>query len=124
MKEIIVSSLPKTWLIDLDGTIVKHNGYLENGHDTFLEGAKEFLQSIDVEDTIIFLTSRMESEKFLTMNFLNKHRIRYNHIIFNLPYGERLLINDKKISGLKTALAMNVTRDEAFQLKFSVDESL
>jgi len=24
-----LSSLPKTWIIDLDGTILKHNGYKE-----------------------------------------------------------------------------------------------
>ena len=26
-EKIIVSSLPKTWILDLDGTIVKHNGW-------------------------------------------------------------------------------------------------
>lgn len=43
-KEIMVSSLPKTWILDLDGTIVKHNGYKIDGKDTLLQGAKQFFQ--------------------------------------------------------------------------------
>lgn len=37
-----MSALGKTWLFDLDGTIVKHNGYKLDGHDTLLSGAKNF----------------------------------------------------------------------------------
>ena len=62
-KEIIVSSLPKTWILDLDGTIVKHNGYKIDGKDTLLQGAKEFFQSIADEDMIVFITSRDKKYK-------------------------------------------------------------
>lgn len=27
MNEIVISQLGHTWILDLDGTIVKHNGY-------------------------------------------------------------------------------------------------
>ena len=37
--EIEMSILPKTWILDLDGTIVKHNGYIEDGFDTLLKEA-------------------------------------------------------------------------------------
>ena len=58
-EKIIVSALPKTWILDLDGTIVKHNGYKDDGTDTFLDGAEEFLSGIAKEDMIVFLTSQI-----------------------------------------------------------------
>ena len=39
--EMILSTLPKTWILDLDGTILKHNGYRTDGRDTVLPGAGE-----------------------------------------------------------------------------------
>jgi hypothetical protein len=38
-------NLGHTWFIDLDGTILKHNGYLTN-NDELLPGVKEFWNSI------------------------------------------------------------------------------
>ena len=32
-----LSKLPHTWILDLDGTIVKHNGYKLDGKDSLLE---------------------------------------------------------------------------------------
>lgn len=66
-EKIIVSALPKTWILDLDGTIVKHNGYKDDGTDTFLDGAEEFLSGIAKEDMIVFLTSRTDREKDLSL---------------------------------------------------------
>lgn len=119
-----VSSLAKTWIIDLDGTLVKHNGYRIDGTDRWLNGAKEFLNSIAKEDKIIFLTSRKEEEKEITQNFLKEHNIRYDNIIYNVPYGERILINDKKPSGLVTAIAVNTERDIFMEDQFQVNEYL
>ncbi len=123
-KEIIVSSLPKTWILDLDGTIVKHNGYKIDGKDTLLEGAKQFLQGIANEDMIIFITSRAEKYKKETEEFLQKNNIRYNNIIYNAPYGERILINDRKPSGLHMAKAINPKRDEFMTEKIVIDKKL
>ena len=41
---MILSTLSKTWIFDIDGTLVKHNGYKLDGRDTLLEGAKEYSQ--------------------------------------------------------------------------------
>jgi hypothetical protein len=38
-----------------------------------------------------------------------------NHIIFNLPLGERIVVNDKKPAGLETAVAWNVERNKGFK---------
>lgn len=119
-----VSPLGKTWILDLDGTLVKHNGYKIDGKDTWLEGAEEFLSNIPETDKIVFLTSRTDNEKKITEKFLAEHDIRYNDIVYNAPYGERILVNDKKPSGLLTAIAVNTDRDKFMQDIFEVSEEL
>ena len=57
-QELILSTLPKTWIFDLDGTLLKHNGYKLDGKDTLLDGVKEYLDELPKEDKIIILTSR------------------------------------------------------------------
>jgi len=123
MKKIRISNLHKVWLIDIDGTIVKHNGYL-NGKEEFLSGAKEFLDSIPPSDKIIFLTSRKEKFKEETLRFLKDNMIRFDFIIFDLPEGERILINDIKPGGLKTAICVNVKRDSSWDICFEIDQGL
>lgn len=125
MREVIrVSPLGKTWILDLDGTIVKHNGYRLDGYDTLLPGAKEFLSNIGPDDMVIFLTSRGEDIMDATVNFLHAENIRYDHIIWKAPYGERIIVNDKKPSGLKTAVAINTPRDSIPEVCIQVDTSL
>lgn len=119
-----LSPLGHTWILDLDGTIVKHNGYKIDGYDTFLPGAKEFLDGIPDMDFIVFLTSRKEDSQQLTLNFLEQEKIRYDRIVFGAPYGERILINDRKPSGLPMAFAINTDRDKMCNTEFVIDQSL
>ena len=112
--KLVLSTLPKTWIFDLDGTLVKHNGYLLDGEDSLLPGAKEFLDNLPVEDMILILTSRTEEYREKTLNYLKSKGIRYDFILFNAPMGERVLLNDRKPSGLKTALAFNLERDSFY----------
>lgn len=124
MGRITLSALPHTWLIDLDGTILKHNGYKNEGEDVFLPGAREFLQSIPDYDIIIFLTSRDEDIAEATESFLRANGIKFAKIIYSLPYGERILINDSKPSGLETAISINRSRDCSMDLTIEIDEFL
>jgi FMN phosphatase YigB (HAD superfamily) len=110
-KKLILSTLPKTWIFDLDGTIVKHNGYKLEGKDTLLKGAKEYIQSIPAEDKIVLLTSRTDAYKAETIRFLKLNFIRFDEILFNMPMGERIVINDRKPSGIDMAIAINCDRD-------------
>lgn len=119
-----LSPLPKTWIFDLDGTLVKHNGYKIDGRDTFLAGAKEFLSSLPEEDMILFVTSRPKDVAAETEKFLRGAGVRYNGIIYGAPYGERILVNDKKPSGLMTAMAVNLERDEFELPEISLNEKL
>ena len=119
-----LSPLAHTWILDLDGTIVKHNGYLTDGYDTFLDGAEAFLKSIPKQDMIIFLTSRSEMEREKTKEFLAKNQISYKTIIFEAPYGERIVINDCKPSGLRMAVAVNCERDGKESFDYKINEQL
>lgn len=119
-----VSSLAKTWILDIDGTIVKHNGYKTDGEDSFLEGAEKFLKEIPERDMVIFITSRTDAEREITEKFLKEHDIRYNTIIYNAPYGERIMLNDAKPSGLATALGYTTKRDEFCKILFETDNAI
>ena len=113
MKKIkLTKNLSHTWFIDVDGTIVKHNGYKINKTDTLLSGVKQFFKKIPRKDKIILTTSRSKKNSIKTILFLKKHKIKFHKIIFDLPYGERILINDiKPKNKLKTAISINVKRD-------------
>lgn len=109
---IVMSTLPKTWIFDLDGTLLKHNGYKIDGVDTLLNGAREYIESIPSEDKIIILTSRTDEYREMTLGFLEENNIRYDEIMFNVPMGERIIVNDRKPSGLDMAIAINLNRDK------------
>lgn len=111
-EELILSTLPKTWIFDLDGTMVKHNGYKIDKKDTLLPGVKEFLGTIPEDDYILILTSRTSKYRELTLDFLKKNKVRYNEIIFDIPLGERIVLNDRKPSGINMSVAINLKRDE------------
>ena len=123
-EEIRVSPMPKTWILDLDGTVLVHDGPYIIGKDEFLPGADEFLQSIPEKDMIIFLTARGEWEKAHTLKFLKDNHVRYDHIIFGAGQGERILINDNKPDGLVTAVAVNTTRDRFCRTNFVTDHNM
>lgn len=109
------SNLNKTWIFDLDGTLVKHNGYLL-GEDELLAGVRDFFDlNIKKEDYVLILTARKKAYQSITEEFLKKNMIRYDQIIFDLPHGERIIFNDIKDSGLKTAFSFNLKRNNGLQ---------
>ena len=124
MDKLTLSTLGHTWIFDLDGTIVKHNGYRIDGQDSFLLGAKEFLKRLPKKDMIVFITSRTDESREITEEFLLKNGIHYDHIIFNAPYGERILFNDNKPSGLRMGVALNKKRDEELKVDLVEDKTL
>ena len=110
-----------TWFIDLDGTILKHNGYILDKKDSLLTGVIKFFNNIPKRDKIILTTSRKKNYITKTKKFLQKNKIRFDQIIYDLPYGERILINDiKPKNKLKTAMSINLKRDTGlFKYKIS-----
>ena len=125
MNTLTISNMKHTWLIDIDGTIFKHNGYKDVGGDEMLPGVLELWNSIPENDTIILLSARKQSDKNTTLAAMDNFGLRYDFAIFDLPYGERILINDKKPKGLETALSLNINRDEGMSdINITVDKSL
>lgn len=123
-EKLRLSPLPKTWILDLDGTLVKHNGYLLDGKDTLLPGVKEVFSQFGPEDMVLIVTSRDRRYQDITETFLQEQHIRYNAIIYNAPYGERIVVNDSKPSGLVMARAVPVQRDQGVSFSFEVDKDL
>ncbi len=122
--EIEMTALNKTWILDLDGTLVKHNGYKLDGKDTLLENAEALLERIGKEDMVIIVTSRELKYKEITETFLREKGIRYDHIIYGAPYGERILINDRKPSGREMAFSIGIERDVLPDIKIKENENL
>jgi hypothetical protein len=122
--KLILSPLSHTWILDLDGTLVEHNGYRKYGRDVLLNNAHTLLDSIPADDMIVIITSRTDEYKEMTEAFLAEENIRYDAIIYNAPYGERILVNDCKPSGLETAVAVNVIRDALPETNIVIDEKL
>lgn len=122
--DLVLSPLNKTWIFDFDGTLVEHNGY-KTGEDHFLPGAKEFLLQIPNEDYILILTAREKEAASQTEEFLSRHGIRYDNILYEMPMGERLLFNDSKPSGLKMSYAVERLRNQGLEnVRVEIDESL
>lgn len=118
------SPLNKTWILDVDGTLVKHNGYKIDGYDTLLNGVKEFFEQLSPDDKVVLLTAR--KEKFLPAleNFLKENNIRYDYLLTDMPAGERILVNDRKPSGLDMAFAINKDRDTTLNIAYKINNEL
>ena len=84
-EKIVLSTLSKTWIFDLDGTLVKHNGYLIDGVDTILPGVREYLKELPEDDKILIVTSRAEEYRLMTECFLAENCIRYDAILYGMP---------------------------------------
>lgn len=119
-----LSALPKTWVIDVDGTIVPHNGHLRTEGDMLLPGVKAFFEQLPEDDVIVLLTARTIVHRAALEQFLRREGIRFNALLCGMPTGERILINDRKPSGLPTAFAVNRQRDSAWDVSVEIDEAL
>ena len=110
--------LLNTWFVDIDGVIFPHNGYLSKGDgecEEPLPGVVQFFNSLDSEDKIILCTARKEHFRQRTERSLTAAGIRYDILIMELPTGKRILINDRKDSGMNTAFAVNIARNEGLK---------
>jgi hypothetical protein len=124
MTQITVSTLAHTWLIDVDGTLLVHNGHLHGG-DRLLPGVQAFWAKIPPDDMIVLLSARHEHEREAALALLDAAGLRYDQALFGLPRGERVLINDNKPGGLVTALAVCLARDEGLaNLDVTLDPTL
>lgn len=121
---LTLSTLPHTWILDADGTLCVHNGYPQ-GEDKLLPGVKEFFASLPKEDmAVVLITSRRKDCREAFRCFLQGEGVRFNHIIYGAPMGERILVNGEKPSGLCTAYAISKQRDAALEVNFIIDKEV
>ena len=111
-------------MLDIDGTLVKHNGYKIDGYDTLLDGVKEFFANLSPDDKVVMLTARKEEYLEDLKKFLKENNLRYDYLLTDMPMGERILINDRKPSGLDMAFSVNKNRDDYFKIDFLIKEKL
>lgn len=123
-KTIVISPLAHTWVLDFDGTLVVHNGY-KHGTDRWLPGALDFLRSIPQGDYILIVTAREAAARRQTEDFIRAFGVRYDDIKFEMPMGERILVNDNKPSGLCCAYSIAVSRNQGLEgVRVRIDENL
>lgn len=111
-----LDSRPKTILLDIDGTILKHQGRLDRvlRQTELLPGTLEKLHEWDQRGYhLILLTGRRESQRAETERQLAALGIYYDHLIMGLGGGVRVLINDAKPGSEEaTAIAITLPRDQ------------
>lgn len=104
----------KSWFFDLDGTLMEYNNPFRGEPDRLLPGVKELWSALGDDDMIVLTTARPSSMRDATVDFLRQSGIRYDHIIFDLPRGERIIVNDKKPEVEQTAYAWIVERNKGY----------
>ena len=101
-----------TLLVDLDGTLVFHNEKPLEDRDVFLPGAIEWLKDARRKGYFIVLTTaRAYTACLPIMKVLKGRGFIFDRILFELPTGPRILINDEAEAGVVKATAHNVPRN-------------
>ena len=106
-------NLNHTWFFDMDGTVVKVNATPYH-NDELLPGVQELWASIPEDDVIVITTARASEFKETTLKILDDNNLRYDHTLFDLAHGERIVVNDNKEHGLQCAIAWNVKRNGGY----------
>lgn len=113
---VTIDNRPKTLIIDIDGLICEHQPLRQNTREIsqlkLLAGTPEKFEEWDKKGyRIILITGRRESMRKATEKQLANCGIFYDQLIMGIGGGARVLINDEKPDGTKTAFAINVPRN-------------
>lgn len=107
-----------TIFIDLDGTIIKHQGPPWSAPMELLPGVQEYFATWRFKEAkVIITTGRPEHLRAFTQQGLMDLKLHYDQLIMGLTSGTRILINDlKPYDPVKaTAIARNLRRDEGLK---------
>ena len=107
---------PKTIFCDIDGTLVTHGKPTDAAHPDYtlnlLKGTHQTLNEWDRRGyKIILTTGRKESLRKVTEKQLAEAGIIYDQLVMGIGGGDRVLINDRKPNGRRTAWAVVPPRD-------------
>jgi dTDP-glucose pyrophosphorylase len=115
----------RTYFIDIDGVVLKHDSGFHSLSEEFSENQEGIFTNINqikeryyLGDKIILTTSRPESKREELISFLQQNDFYFSELIMGITDGIRYLINDRKKtdSYLDTAIAVNVVRDKPYDL--------
>ena len=118
-----------TLFIDLDGTLVYNSAQYSRPKWGETDGIlPNILASNRLFDSgkvqVIITTSRKENFREQTQKQLEKIGIKYHSIIFGLPHGRRIVINDySPTNRFKSCDAINIRRDSS-ELKEMLEDSI
>jgi hydroxymethylpyrimidine pyrophosphatase-like HAD family hydrolase len=84
--------MPKTIIVDIDGTLMNGDSGIQKTIDYVNEKAKDH--------KIIIITGRLETERAKTIAALKKNKIQYNRLIMN-PYSTAQSVSYKKAAALR-----------------------
>jgi hypothetical protein len=118
-----------TLFVDLDGTLVENSGQYSKKRWGETQGIKANIDAVNHlhstgKTKIIITTSRTEIFRDATIAQLKALGIKYHLIIFDLPHGKRIVINDYSPSNpFKSCDAINVKRDSG-DLKEMLENSM
>jgi hypothetical protein len=110
-----MSNHSRTFLLDLDGTLIRHQAPPWAEPMEVLPGVIEKLREWwNSGDCIVIATGRPECLRAMTELGLQRAGIYYHQLIMGLTSGTRYLVNDMKPSAENhcTAFALNVKRNE------------
>jgi len=111
-----MNDLPKTIFCDIDGVLIAHTGDVTAQPliDVLLPGVHEKLLEWERKGyRIILVSGRKESTRAATENQLSRLRIVYDALLLGLGGGDRIIINDRKLSSENsTCFAINVERNK------------
>lgn len=121
--------LYSTLFIDLDGTMVRNSAQYSiprwgetEGIQANIDAVNHLYDSGKVE--VILTTSRKEAYRDVTIAQLERVGIRFHKIIFDLPHGRRIIINDYAPSNpFKSCDAINIKRNSP-DLKEMLEDSI
>ena len=106
----------KTIFIDIDGTMLRHNGDLSKQMITPPVVLPEVVERFNDWNRkgyhIVLTTGRKECMRKMTVKALLDNGIFYDQLVMGLPRGERILINDTKPDMNQTARAFVVCRND------------
>lgn len=109
--------MTKTYFIDIDGILFKHNGSLAEQtteQTSLLENAKHMLCEIEKNgDKIVLTTGRKNSMRQQTIELINKFGLFFDELVMGCNRGARIVVNDLKPDQImKTAFAFCPVRNE------------
>jgi len=112
---------PKTLLIDIDGTILKHMHSISDVYKSNAEILPGVVEKFDSWDSqgyrIILLTARKESTREITEKQLKEFGLAWDQLVMGVGSGERYIINDKlHKNDADRAVGINVITNQGFNL--------